>query len=200
MTPGTPKFQTVRPTEEIKKNWIKDKREHQSGIGMLLSLVKHSCPNLADMTRELSKANDFANPAAYKKLLHVIKYLIKTKNIGLKIKCTRDSSEPWKIICYSDSDYAGDLVSRQSISGFILYVLSVPVSWQSKSQKSVSLSSSEAEYIALSEAVKEVMFMVQLSGSMKIATYRVIVRVDNIGAIFMASSITTTCNTRHVDM
>ena len=48
------------------------------------------------------------------------------------------------------------------MSGFIFYVLGGPVSWQPKLQKSVSLSSSEAEYIALSEAVKEVMFVVQL--------------------------------------
>ena len=51
-------------------------------------------------------------------------------------------------------------VSRRSTCGFILSVLVVPVSWQSKLQKNVSLSSSEAEYIALSEAVKEVMFVI----------------------------------------
>ena len=57
-----------------------------------------------------------------------------------------------------------------------------------------------AEYIALSEAVKVVMFVVQLLGSMKIAAkYPVMVRVDNVGAIFMASNITTTCHTKHVD-
>ena len=67
-------------------------------------------------------------------------------------------------------------------------------------QKIVSLSSSEAEYIALSEAVKEVMSMVQLFGSMKIfVKYAVMVRVDNVGAIFMASNITTCC-TKHVNI
>ena len=67
--------------------------------------------------------------------------------------------------------------------------------------KSVSLSSSEVEYVALSEAVKEEMFVVQLLGSMKIAVkYPVMVRVDNVGAIFMAGKITTTCHTKHVDI
>ena len=65
----------------------------------------------------------------------------------------------------------------------------------------MSLSSSEAEYIALSEAVKEVMFVVQLLRSMKIAVkYSVMVKVDNVGAIFMASNITITCHTKHVDI
>ena len=69
-----------------------------------------------------------------------------------------------------------------------------------KSQKNVPLSGSEAEYAALSEAVKEMMFIIQLLGSMKISVnYRVTVRVDNLGTIFMASNITTKSLTKHVD-
>ena len=62
---------------------------------MLLYVVKHSHPNLANMTRALSKANDGANPAAYKELLCVIKYALDTKNLGLKIKHTGNSNKPW---------------------------------------------------------------------------------------------------------
>ena len=80
-------------------------------------------------------------------------------------------------------------------------MLGVLVSLQSKLQKSVSLSSSEAEYIALSEAVKEVMFMVQMLGSMQIVIkYPVMVRVDNIGAILIANNVTTTCHMKHLDI
>ena len=123
------------------------------------------------------------------------------KILGLKIDPMGNSNKPWEMICFSNSDYAGDLVSRQSISGFMIYVLSVPFSWQSKFQKSVPLPSSEAEYIAISEFVKKIMFVVQLLGSMKILVkYPVMVRVDNVGAIFMASDITITCHTKHVDI
>ena len=96
---------------------------------MLLYLVEFLHTNLAIATRELSKANDGANPAAYKEFLHVIKYVLNMKNLGLKIKPTGNSDEHWKIVCFSNSNYAGDPVSRQSVSGFILYVLGVPVSW-----------------------------------------------------------------------
>ena len=65
---------------------------------MLFYLVKHSCPNLANATRELSKANNGANPSAYKELLHVIRYVLDTKNLGLKIKPMGNSKEPWEII------------------------------------------------------------------------------------------------------
>ena len=156
---------------------------------------------LANITRELLKANNGANPATYKELLCVIKYVLDTKNLGFKIESTENSNEPREIICFSDSDYAGEWVSRKSISGFILYVLGVPVSWQSKSQKSMSLSSTEVEYIALSKAVKEVMLVIQFMGSMKILVkYPVTVRVDNIGAIFMASNIMTESCTKHMDL
>ena len=68
-------------------------------------------------------------------------------------------------------------------------------------QKSVLLSSSEAEYTALSEAVKEVMNDLQLLRSMKISINPpVIVRVDNEGAIFMATNITITSCTKHMDI
>ena len=65
----------------------------------------------------------------------------------------------------------------------------------------MSLSSSEAEYVALSEDVKEVVFVIQLLGSMIISVkYPLLVRVDSIGASFMASNITITCHTKHVDI
>ena len=169
------------------------------GVGVLLYLVKHLHPNLANVTRELSKANNGMNPVAYKALLCVIKYVLDTKNLGLNIQLTWNSNEPWEIICFSNSNYTGDHVSRRGISGYILYVLCVLVSWQSQSQKSVSLSSSEAEYIALSETAKGVMFIIQLLGSMKKSVkYPAMVRVDNVGATFMPSNITTTSVTRHV--
>ena len=85
------------------------------------------------------------------------------------------------IVCLSDSNYAGDTLSRRSIISFIIYVLCVPVSWGSKYPISVALSSSEAEWVALSEAAKEVMFMIQLLGSMKISVkLPIMIRVDNV--------------------
>ena len=80
----------------------------------------------------------------------------------------------------------GDPVSRRRISGFTLYVLGIPVSWQSKSQKSVSLSSSEAKYIALSEAVREVIlslsFWESCRSQLSIQSWQ---ELKKVGAIFM---------------
>ena len=65
----------------------------------------------------------------------------------------------------------------------------------------MALSSSDAERVALSEAVKEVIFVIQLLGEMKISVMiPVMVRVGNVGAIFMASNVTTISCTKHVDI
>ena len=126
---------------------------------MLLWLVKHSRPDIANCVRELSKVLDGTTESAYKKMLRVIKYVPDTKNLGLKIKPTEGRNTPWDLVCFSDSDYAGDPETRCSVYGYVLNIKGVPVAWRSKGQRSVTLSSSEAEWIALSEAVKEIMFI-----------------------------------------
>jgi hypothetical protein len=89
---------------------------------------------------------------------------------------------------FCDSDWDGDSETRISVTGFILYLMNVPVCWQSKSQKGVTLSSTEAEYVAMSEAVKEVKFIYYLLRDIGIdVNSPIIVKTDNIGAMFMAS-------------
>ena len=111
--------------------------EHWSGAGMLLYLVKQLRPEIANVTRELLKANNHANHAAFKELLCMIKAVLDTMDLGLKIEHTWNTNKPWKIVCFSNSNYVGDPENRRSISGSILYVLGVPASLQSMSQKSV---------------------------------------------------------------
>ena len=171
-TPGTPNLNMIRDTEATIS---KEKHKlYRSGVGMLLYLVKHSRPDIANAVRELSKVLDSATDASFKEMLRVIKYVLDTKNMGLKIEPNfdKDKNEPWELVCFSDSDYAGDPDSRRSVSGYILYIKGVPICWRSKAQRSVTLSSSEAEWTALSEAVKEIMFVIQLLQSMKIKAHR----------------------------
>ena len=68
-TPGMPKFFIVGPMVESEKISPEDKPEYWLGVGMLLNLVKHSKQEIANATRELLKANNGANPAAFKELL-----------------------------------------------------------------------------------------------------------------------------------
>ena len=92
----------------------------------------------------------------------------------------------WEVIAFSDSDFAGDKETRIRVASFILYLLGTPISWRSKGMKVVTLSSSETEYIAMSETAKEVEFVYQVLVSMGMKVkLPIVISVDNFGAIFM---------------
>jgi hypothetical protein len=69
---------------------------------------------------------------------------------------------------FCDSDWAGDPETRVSVTGFIIYLLSVPICWHSKSQKGVTLLNTEAKYVAISGAVKELKFIYYLLSDLHI--------------------------------
>ena len=121
-------------------------------------------------------------------------------NLRLKLESSGNEKEPWVIICYMTGDYSGDSFVSRSTNGFILYILGIPLSWQPMSQRSMTLSSSKAEWVALSECVQEIIFVIQLLRSMKVLlNLPIIVRFDNAGAIFMTSNITTMSHIKHMD-
>jgi hypothetical protein len=155
---------------------------------MLLYLIKYSRPDLANVVGELSKCIDGANLAAYKEMQRVIKLVLDTKLHCLKLQ-PRHESDKWDLVLYCDSDWTGDTESRISVTGFTMYLLGVPICWRSKAQKGVSLSSSETEYMAMLEAIKEIRFIFYLLRNVFIEVKLPnIVRCDNVGAIFMAEN------------
>jgi hypothetical protein len=201
MTPGTPGYNLVRPQNDNEKISAKDQHTYRSGVGTLLQFVKHSRPDINNPVRELSKSMDSATEASFKEMKRIIKFVLDTRQFGLKLQPSLLSeSKEWSITVYSDSDWAGDKDTRRSISGYIIFIMNCPILWRSKQQETVSLSSSEAEYIALSEAAKEIKFIYQVLDSLGIKVkLPIIVKVDNVGAIFMSENATATNRTRHVD-
>ena len=197
-TPGTPHFGITRQFDKEQELNKDQQKIYRSAVGSLLYLVKHSRPDIANAVRELSKTMDQASLAGWKEMKRVIKYVLDSREKGLKIE--PEIKDQWELEMYSDSDFAGDKDKRISVTGYILYLSNVPIAWKSKSQKSVTLSSSEAEFVAMSEAVKEIRFVYQLLKSigMKVKI-PVKMRIDNVGAIFMAENVTTSNRTKHID-
>ena len=199
-TPGTPHHRTTKPTEETGKLTDEEQKLYRTGVGMLLYLVKYSRPDISNAVRELSKGMKEATPDAMKELMRVIKFVLSTKNLGLKMQ-PKPVIDKWQVVVYSDSDWGGDPETRGSVTGIAVFVNGCIVSWVSKAQKAVSLSSSEAEWYALSEAAKEVKFIAQILLTMDIPVQiPIVVRVDNVGAIFMSESHSTKSKTKHIDI
>ena len=87
----------------------------------------------------------------------------------------------------SDSDFVNNKETRIIVYGYIVFFYGVPIAWKSKSMKSVVLSTTEAEYVAVSEVVKAVKFLYQLLMSMGVkAPLPIKIKVDNMDAIWLA--------------
>jgi hypothetical protein len=172
---------------------------YRSGVGMLLYLVKHSRPDISNSVRELSKVCDGANQSHWKSLMRNIQFVLSTSHLGLRLKPEKDKEYILKGV--SDSEYAGDKDTRISVYGFVIYLNGAPISWKSKSGKTVTLSSTEAEYFAISECAKELIFIKNLIDSMGIKVQLPIeIHVDNVGAIYLSNNYTTSQRTKHIDV
>jgi hypothetical protein len=113
---------------------------------------------------------DGATPAALKEMKRVMKFVLDTRNFGLKIEPkAHDDGDDWVMVTYTDSGYAGDKDNQISVGGFIIFLFGILIMWRSKAQRSVSLSSAEAEFCSLSDVVKEIKFVFQILMSMGIS-------------------------------
>jgi hypothetical protein len=158
MTPDTPRFKIQRSTNDIQVLNGKHQRKYRSGVGMLLYLTKYSRPDISNIVLEISKCMDSASWGSYQELLLAMKFVNDTKSFGLKVQPRLDDELKCNLKIFCNSDWAGDPETRISVTGLVIYLLDVPVCWRLKSQKGVTLSRTEAEYVAISEAVKEVKF------------------------------------------
>ena len=97
---------------------------------------------------------DRSDKDVYKKLLQVLNFLKYTTNLGIIFKSSKTLN--WNLKFYSDSDLEVDTTNRKSISGYLIYVNKNLVAWSSKKQPIVTTSSTEAEYVSLSDMIKEI--------------------------------------------
>ena len=173
---------------------------YRSGVGTLLYLTKHSRPDICNPVGELSKTMDAPAPVHLKEMYKVLRHVLSTKGYGLKFELRKDFMK-WALKALIDSDFASDKETRICVFGYISYFCGIPIAWRSKGMKSVVLSTTEAEYMALSEVVKELKFIVQFIQTMNIEVELPITAyVDNVGAILLSSNRTTSDRTKHIDI
>ena len=136
--------------------------EYQSKVGNVMYAMLGTCPDLAFTVSTLSKYNLCPITAHHSVMGRVLRYLQATKNTGMLYKGESKISAMPKPVCYTDSDWAGDRDKRRSTGGFVVMLCGGAVSWKTQKQDIVALSTTEAEYIALTEASKEVIWMRRL--------------------------------------
>ena len=169
-------------------------------IGELLWICRCCRPDLAFAVGVFSRYTSCFSLRHFKALKNVLRYLKGTKSLGITL---RKSNLPLDNVlsCYSDSDFAGDRSDRLSCSGNIVFWGSSPISWSSKKQTTVALSTTEAEANAVLEASKEVVFERHILASMYLLQKNpTVVHVDNTGAFHILRNPVLNSRSKYFDV
>jgi hypothetical protein len=135
---------------------------YQSLIGTLMYAMLGTRPDIAYAVGNLSRFSSNPGKSHWDQAVHVLGYLSQTRHYCLEFDGSDNDELTSLIIGYSDSDWAGDVDTRRSTGGYVFLMCKAAISWSSKLQTSPALSSTEAEYMAMTRAAQEAIWLRQL--------------------------------------
>ena len=174
-----------------------DKTKYQSAIGSLLFLSNRTRPDLSYAVGKTARYSSNPSTTHWSAVKRIMRYLRGTEELGLAYIRNREE----RFVGYSDADWAGDLDDRISTSGYIFQLSGAPISWRSKKQTCVALSTAEAEYMALASAVQEAIWLERLiSDLLNTKEETVTVYEDNQSTISMGKNQQYHGRTKHIEI
>ena len=177
--------------------------------GMVGSLIYASVSTRPDITHAVNMVSRYMTKPTKESMImvkRIFRYLIGVPNIGLvydSININENDSDSDTIIItgYCDADWGGDKNDRKSTTGYCTFINNNLISWCTKKQATVALSSTEAEYMAICEVAKEIMWLrillKELFLNIKTPT---IIYVDNQSAKRISENDTEHDRTKHIDI
>ena len=180
--------------------------EYQRGTGSLNWLATKTRPDLSRTVGVLAPFNTKPTQKAWRALIHALRYLKGSINRPIPYTKPKEPIQPTDLVprCYTDSDWGGPLTgNRRSVSGYVFLLAGAPIAWRSRKQSSVALSSNEAEYMALSEASRDALWLRNLLNELKVLSIDcppITIHIDNQGAHAMAEAELTTKRSKHIDI
>ncbi|XP_058742222.1 secreted RxLR effector protein 161-like [Vicia villosa] len=130
----------------------------------------------------------------------ILRYLRGTTNFGIVYK----KGENADLIGYTDSDYAGDIDDRKSTSGYVFILGSGAISWSSKKQEIVTLSTTEAEYVAATTCACQAFWLKRILEGLNFGQEREVdataIYCDNSSAIKLSKNLVLHGRSKHIDV
>lgn len=180
---------------EEKGEKFEDTTKYRSLVGGLLYLAVIARPDIAVSTAILGRSFSVPCEADWSAAKRVLRYLKATKDLYLRLGGKGDEG----LVGYSDADWAGDPASRRSTSGSVFYYRGGLISWSSRRQQCVTLSSMEAEYVALSEACQETVWLRQLLADFgETQSAPTVLKEDNQGCLSFVKTERTSRRSKHI--
>jgi hypothetical protein len=142
-----------------------DQTEYQQLIGEISFAAIATRPDVAFAASHLAQFNCDPCQRHMAAAKRVLRYLKGTMSLGIvyyqqKVSSARPHAVYSDEVGYSDADWAGDVDSRRSTTGYVVLLNGGPIAWKSCRQSTVALSTMEAEYMALTDAAKEIKWWV----------------------------------------
>lgn len=171
---------------------------YREAIGSLLYAVLGTRPDISYIVNYLARFCEQPKEIHWNAVKRVFKYLLQTQQYGLTYGPSKGKSN---LICYVDADFAGDVESRKSTSGYMVLYGSTPIIWKSTKQSIVATSTTEAEFVAASTASREVLWarqlLFELGRQQQMPTK---VYIDNQAAIKLVLNQQIHAKTKHIDV
>jgi hypothetical protein len=175
-----------------------DQEKYRSMIGCLGYLAQMTRPDIEQYTYHLATFVSDPGETHLKKLIELMGYLKRFPHRGIRFSIDENQENLWKF--YVDSDWAGDLATRKSTTGYIIQFMNGPLVTVSKRQKTVSLSSTEAEYVSFTEVIRDIKWVKKIAEYMKIPfPSPALIRNDNLTAQGIAKGDAKLQRTKHID-
>ena len=162
-----------------------------------LNFLTHTRPDLSYVVQCLSQFMQVPRTTHLLALHHTMRYLNGTAGQGILLK----AAGPPSLQAFSDSDWASCPFTRRSVTGYMILLGSSPISWKSKKQSTVSKSSAEAEYRAMSQAAAEITWLVRLLSELGVCqTQPVTLHCDSQSALQIARNPVFHERTKHIEI
>lgn len=172
---------------------------YQEIIGCLLYISQITRPDISFVINFLSKYNKKPEMSHWTALKRVMRYLKGTEDYRL---CYKQNSEEDITHGFCDADWASSELDRRSCTGYTFLFQGGTISWSSKRQPTIALSTTEAEYMSLSSCVQEAMWLKQLQESFwpLLRNKAMIIYSDNQSSIKLSGSDGYQPRTKHIDV
>lgn len=199
-TPLAPNFQLSSKLSPS-TNDEKKKMEcipYANAIGALMYAMVCTRPDISHAVSMVSRYMNNPGKVHWQAVKWILRYIYGTVDVGLKFE--RNKTGGNHLVGYVDSDFAGDLDKRRSTTGYVFTMAGGPICWRSILQSTVALSTTEAEYMAVTEAFKEAIWLLGLTKDLGIVQKKVEIFCDSQSAICLAKNQVHHARTKHIDV
>lgn len=171
-------------------------------VGCLMHVMTITRPDIAYAVGQVARFMSNPGQAHWSAVKRIMRYLKGTLNFKIIYQPKKDSVQYLhQVQAWSDSDWASDEDSRKSTSGYVFTLAGGAISWQSRRQSTIALSSTEAEYIASASAAKEAMWIRQLMTDIGYHQWKELpLYCDNTSTIALTKNPRNHDRSKHIDI